>query len=486
MLMSRSTAALLVLGLYGAAMIAMAFWGGRRTHNGNDFFLASRRLSTWFVAFSHTANATPAWLLLAFSGAAFTWGLSAVWIWIAVTAGYVLNGFYVAPRLRQLSVGQGSLTLTQVLSADGGDRLQPLIVRSAAFILSVTLLLEISAVLHLASGVFADSMGFDKTSSCITAVAAIAIFALVGGFWSLTFSDVVQVAVMLLMALIVPLVSLAVTNGFEQMQIGFGSLGPEMSDWFGGRGGVVALAFVLGVCGFGYEIAGQPHALNRYMAARDESTLRQARWISLVLVAVLLALTLLAGVSASVLYGGLQRSELIFFAVVDRAMPPWLSAMLVTLVLGVLLMGMGNRLLVLASCLSVDMRRAVSPLSFAWARVVLVFYAVLALCLALYGGETLLNRAMFAFTAMGAAFGPLLLVRLTGKRVRPGSTLGAMWAGFVLTLIFHVLPDAPGDFLERVFPFVAALGIALTGGERRRNPDRADRSQETVHDRVPI
>ena len=42
------------------------------------------------------------------------------------------------------------------------------------------------------------------------------------------------------------------------------------------------------------------------------------------------------------------------------------------------------------------------------------------------------------------------------------------------------------DFLERVLPFIASLGIALTGGERRRNPDRADRSQETVHDRVPI
>ncbi len=484
--MSRSTAALLVLGLYGAAMIAIALWGGRRTHNGNDFFLASRRLSTWFVAFSHVANATPAWLLLAFAGAAFTWGRSAVWIWIAVVAGYVLNGFYVAPRLRQLSVGQGSLTLAQVLSADGGDRLQPLIVRSAVLILSVTLLLEISAVLHLASGVFADSMGFDTTRSCIAAVTAIATVALVGGFWSLTFSDVVQVGVMFLIALIVPLVALAVTDGFEQMQIGFVALGPEMSDWFGGRGGVVALAFVLGICGLGYEIAGQPHALNRYMAARDESTVRQARWIALAVVALLLGVTLLAGWSASVLYGGFRPPELVLFGVVDRTLPPWLSGMLVTSVLCVLLMGMGNRLLVLASCLSADIKRAVSPLSFAWARVVLVFYAILALCLSLYGGETLLNRAMFAFTAMGAAFGPLLLVRLTGKRVRPGSTLGAMWAGFVLTLLFHVLPDAPGDFLERVFPFVASLGIALTGGERRRNPDRADRSQETVHDRVPI
>jgi hypothetical protein len=93
---------------------------------------------------------------------------------------------------------------------------------------------------------------------------------------------------------------------------------------------------------------------------------------------------------------------------------------------------------------------------------------------------------LFAFTTLGAALGPLILVRLSGKRVRPGSMLGAMWSACVLSLLFHLLPDSPGDFLERVLPFVAALGIALTGGERRRNPDRADRAQETVHDRIPI
>lgn len=484
--MTRATAALIVLCIYGAALFAIALWGGRRTHNGNDFFLASRRLTARFVAFSHVANATPVWLLLAISGAAFAWGLAAVWIWVAVIGGYAMNAFYLGPRLRQLSIGQGTLTVVQVLSMDAGDRLQPMIARSAALILSLALMLEIGAVLHAAGSVFAVSFGFDFTSACITAIAAIAVVTLVGGFWSLSFSDIVQVGVLLLVACIVPLLAIAVSDGFEQLQVGFQALGPATTDWFAGRKGVVALAFVIGVGGLGFELAGQPHALVRYMAARDDLTLRRSRWIALACIAVLLALMLICGWSASVLYAGLAQPELAIVATLERALPPGLSACIVALVMAVMLIGMGNRLLVLASTLSVDMKRSASPLSFAWARVVLVFYAVGALCLALYASESLLNQAMFAFSAMGASFGPLLLVRLTGKRVRPGSTLGAMWAGFILTLLFHVLPDAPGDFLERVLPFVASLGIALTGGERRRNPDRADRAQETVHDRVPI
>lgn len=484
--MTRPTIALIVLCIYAAALAVIAMWGGRRTHNGNDFFLASRRLDMWLVAASHVASATPAWLLLALAGVAFTWGLGAIWIWVAIVGGYAINAFYVGPRLRQVSIGQGAQTLVQVLSADAGDRLQPLVARSAAFILSVTLLLEIAAVLHAAASAFSSGFGFDFTTTSITAVAAICIVTLVGGIWSLSLSDMVQLAVVALVGCVVPVAALVVSDGLGTLQSGFASLGPAYNDWFMGRTGVVALALVIGASGLGVELVGQPHALARYMAARDELTLRRARWIALACISVLLALMLVCGWCASVLYAGLERPAHAVVVVLERALSPAMSAWLIALLLAVMLIGMGSRLLVLASSFSIDMKRSASLLSFAWARVVLVFFAIVALCLALYANQSLLDQAMFAFAAIGASFGPLLLVRLTGKRVRPGSTLGAMWAGFVLTLLFHVLPDAPGDFLERVLPFVISLGIALTGGERRRNPDRADRSQETVHDRVPI
>jgi len=483
---TRSTAALLTFFVGVAALLAMAAWGGRRTHNASDFFLATRRLNPWLVALSHTANASPVWMLLAISGAAFTWGLSAVWIWLAVVLGYVLNCFWIAPRLRQLSLGQGSLTLIQVLSTEAGDRLQPLIVRSAALIVSVALLLEIAAGLNAASHALAAGFGFDVTTSSITAVAVIVAFTLVGGYWATSLGDSVQLAMILLIVLLTPFLGLAVYGGVDQMRIAFHALGPGSNDWFGGRSGVVAIAFVAGVSGFGFDLMGQPHAVSRFMAARDEAALALARWIAVLAIAVLLGLVLVCGLCASVVYGGLEHAEQAIPAMLERALPPTLSACVIALLLGAMLIGIGNRLLVLASCLSIDMQRIFSQSSFAWARVVLVLYAIVALCFSLYVTGSLLDQAMFSFTVMGACFGPLLLVRLTGKRVRPGSTLGAMWAGFFLTLLFHALPDSPGDFLERVLPFVAALGIALTGGERRRNPDRADRAQETVHDRVPI
>src|SRR5690606_18001130 len=120
---------------------------------------------------------------------AFAWGLAAIWMWLAVMLGYAINLFWIAPRLRQLSVRQHSLTLIQALSMDAGDRLQPLIVRSAALIVSIALLLEISAVLSVATSVFVTDFGFDATTAAITAMAVIVAFVLAGGFWAASLAD---------------------------------------------------------------------------------------------------------------------------------------------------------------------------------------------------------------------------------------------------------------------------------------------------------
>jgi hypothetical protein len=65
--------------------------------------------------------------------------------------------------------------------------------------------------------------------------------------------------------------------------------------------------------------------------------------------------------------------------------------------------GIGNRLLVVASSLSADTRAANSPSAFAWARVVLVLFAIVALCFSLYSRDDLLERTLFAFSGLGAA-----------------------------------------------------------------------------------
>jgi Na+/proline symporter len=68
---------------------------------------------------------------------------------------------------------------------------------------------------------------------------------------------------------------------------------------------------------------------------------------------------------------------------------------------------------------------------------------------------------LFAWTALGAAFGPTVLLRLAGRQLRPGGVLLSIITGFSLAVIFYLMPNTPGDVLERFAPFAIALLVLL-------------------------
>ena len=483
--MTRSATALLTLLALLAALLSIMTWAARRTHNAADFAIANRRLGAWLITLGYAASAVNAWMLMTVAAAAFLWGLSAAWIWAAVVLGCVVNMWFVAPRLRAASIGSGGITVIHLLGVDAGDRLQPLVVRSAVLITTLALLLQVAAILQFAGLMLAD-VGLDTGKVLVLSLAVLTASVFAGGLRAASVIDTVQSVVLLAVALFLPLPALIAAGGISELRLAFATIGPDALDWFGGKNGVAAIAFAAGVVGLGLAMCGQPHALVRFMAAKDEATLRIARWAAPAWIAIVLAAVVFCGWCARVLYSGLEHPEQSLAVIASRLLPPWLATLIVVGLAAAVISAIASQLLVIASGLAVDLKRPTAPPSLPWLRGMLLVAAILACVALLYTTSGIVEHAMFAFTALGASLGPLLLVRLSGKRIRPGSTLGAMWAGFLLSLIFHLLPDSPGDFLERVLPFIAALGIALTGGERRRNPDRADRSEETMHDRVPI
>jgi sodium/proline symporter len=104
------------------------------------------------------------------------------------------------------------------------------------------------------------------------------------------------------------------------------------------------------------------------------------------------------------------------------------------------------------------------------ARLVMLLIAFVSVVLTLSLPDTIFNRVLFAWSALGAAFGPSVLWRVMGKRVSAPAALASMLAGFFTTVLFYSLGAAaasdgllsalahlPGDPFERVFPWVPAL-----------------------------
>ena len=58
---------------------------------------------------------------------------------------------------------------------------------------------------------------------------------------------------------------------------------------------------------------------------------------------------------------------------------------------------------------------------------------------------------------MGSSFGPSVIARISNWKLSENHILLSMVIGFVLAIVFFLLPDSTGDWIERVIPFFAGL-----------------------------
>jgi len=464
----------------GALLVGIAWRAGRSANTLVDFFLAGRSVQSGLVALSQVGNALPLWLLLGVSGAAYAWGFAAVWVLFTALVGYVFGWYFVAPRVRAWSLAQDHLTLPQLLTGDTGKRMRTPIVVSVTLILFMALLVGMAAYLPLLGRLVMQVVPIGIRGAMVLGMTAATLCALLGGYRGAVMNDAVRAVVVLLIAITVATLAMIAAGGWAPVWSQLYALPVDAGLWTGEQAAILALTFALGTMMLGLVPFGQPQVVSQFMASSDPQQLLIARRTALVWVILVLGAMLACGWAARVLLPADTELEGIFTGVLRHVLPAGLAAVMLAALLVFAATALDSVLLVMAAAVSVDVYADRARGSLDWPRPAVVLAGALSLSVAIAVPEPSFERLVLAWTLLGSSFGPLLLVRLTGKRVRPGSTLGSMWAGFILTLLLHLLPNAPGDFLERALPFVAALGIALTGGERRRDPDRADRSQQAV------
>ena len=474
--MDRTDIVLATLVAYGAAMLALGIWAARRTHSTDDFFLAGRKLGPGLAALSASASSSSAWTLLGVSGAAYLWGFKAVWIFPATVGGFIVNWLWVAPRLKHIAQANGALTLTEVLIAGHPDVWARRIARSAALIILVSFMFYVSAQLQGAGLAFSASLDIDARTAVIVGAVTVLAYTLLGGFWAASATDALQGLFMGATAIFLPAFALYLAGGW-------GPVWMSLTDAAAGGGMLltgeesllVGAFFVLGTLGIGLGYPGQPHVVNRFMALESDRALARARTMALVWAVVVYGGMLLLGWAARQLaLGTVDDSEQILLDFALEFLPTAIGAVAVTAVLSAVVSTADSQLLVAGSAVSHDWGLRAGgggrTMSIAASRVAVGVLTVLALVLALGVPESIFSRVLFAWHAIGAAFGPPLIVMLLGRKVSSLATFLAINAGFAGTVILHWFPDAPGDVLERVVPFVLSFAIVLAGMKRSQEP----------------
>ena len=94
--------------------------------------------------------------------------------------------------------------------------------------------------------------------------------------------------------------------------------------------------------------------------------------------------------------------------------------------------------------------------------------AIIAIIAAMETDTSIFQRVLFAWGAVGAAFGPVLVVTaLTRRLPAPGWTLASMIAGCTLSVFaYYAFPGNESKWLERVVPYMVAGVLAVAGARK--------------------
>lgn len=462
--MSRAEAIFYTLVVYKAVLVAIGLWATRRTLDTGDFFLGGRRLGGWVAAISASASSSSAWTLVGVSGMAYLWGWPALWLFPATLSGFVINWLWVGPRLMRDSRASGAITLTEFLAgpeAQHGWARRVVVLASGIVLFSFTF--YIAAQFQAAGNAFASAFELEMRTAVMIGAAIVLLYTLLGGFWAVSVTDTLQGLVMAVTALVVPIAAVVAAGGPGAVLEALAARGPAA----GGppTAGIAAVGFVLGTLGIGLGYPGQPHVVNRFMALRDPRALRDGKIIALSWAVIIYAGMLTVGLAARALYGGELADEQVLFEVTNRLFAPVVAGIMIAAVLSAIMSTADSQLLVAASSASHDLPRRRRG-SLAVSRLVVALISGLAVVVAVFMPQTIFARVLFAWSALGAAFGPPLLVRLAGFHVPPAGVFAAMAIGFLGTVWCYWLPNTPGDWLERLVPFFASLAICAAAARR--------------------
>ena len=455
---------------YQLLMLGIGWWAGRRTSDSEDYYLGGRKLGPAVAALSASASSSSAWSLLGVSGAAFAWGLPAIWLVPATLTGFVINWYFIAPRLSLQSRESGALTLTEFLAGPPGDPARRTILRLGAGVILFSFTFYIAAQFQAAGTTFASVLGIGQNTAIMLGALVVLAYVWLGGFWAASVTDSVQGVLMALSALILPLIALFAAGGPSGLAANLTAdsvVGVQL--WTDQTSFVAGLGFVLGIFGIGLGYPGQPHVVNRFMAIESQRAIVQGRRIAIGWAVIIYSGMVVLGWSGRVLVDSLGNGEQVLFVLATLLLPSLLAGVMVSAILSAIMSTADSQLLVAASSISHDLKDAQSntDADLKRARWVVLIIGLLAIALAIGSPDRIFDRVLFAWQALAAAFGPLLVITLWRGPVRPPWRIATVTTGFTLTVLLSWTIDSPGDWVERLVPLALALLLSWLGSGKK-------------------
>lgn len=468
--------------LYLTFLLGVGVWTFKFNKTQEDYLLAGRKLGPWVTAFSERASGESAWLLLALPGAAITVGLSESWAVVGIILGIIASWFLIAEKLREETEKYDALTIPQYLHRKFDDH-SNIIRLFSSVIIAFFFLFYVSAQFHASGKVLNSLFELGPVTGISIGAAIIIVYTLMGGFYAVAWTDLLQGILMIGTLIILPITGyielsesgMTLSDGLAKADSIFHN---NNGSFFGGKEKMAAVVATLGGLSWGLGYLGQPHLVIRYMAIRSSKDVKVARKIAIAWAIPGITGAFLIGLVA-LLYFGPE-----YFLTIDpeQAMPLLASKLLHPILAGLFISGAvaammstaDSQLLVSTSAVTEDfyhqyLGNQLSEKSLVkMSRIMIVVLGLIAYGIAIFSeiqGKKIFGVVSYAWSGLGSAFGPALVMTLWWKKTTRQGVISGLIVGFLTTVIWANIPELKAIVTERlssfVFAFIAVYGVSI-------------------------
>lgn len=443
--------------IYFSFLFVFAVSRKKRALTQGDFVIGSRSLNRWTTALAAHASDMSNWLFMAYPGMVFLIGGQQIWVAIGLLLMMYLNWRIVAPRVRRETEMTSSVTITGFFEQKLGQN-WPMgrLVTSVFLFLFYTIYV---AVTLFGVGLLVKTLfPISYSMAVILGIGLILPYVLIGGYLTLARVDLFQGFFLLSVILFVPLYIgadlggvKAVVQAVQNHGKSFSLFATDSSIWNS----------VLLMLGWGIGYFGQPHILTKFMGIKDPRQIRGACRIGMAWHFLsLLGATLVGFVGIAVFGTNLGDHEQVFIELVHRYFPPFIAGIFLCAIIAAIINAVGSMLLVLSSTITEDIYKRFFKVdcsekeALRITRLASTFSALIAAGIALSRMATIDQLVMYAWSGLGATFGPLMIATLYFKRL----TSTAAWIGMVVGGTTVAISPLIG---LKIPPLIVAFPLAL-------------------------
>ena len=424
-----------------------------------EFFLAGRKLTPVLLFFTMAATNFSAFTIFGLSGAGYRIGYAFYPIMGFGTGFMALSFIIIGGRILKLSRERQYVTPSDFVS----DRYRSPLLKLVFSGILVLFTLPYIAIQTIASGKSLNSLtGMPYLTGALLITLFIALYVGLGGLRSIAWTDVIQGVMMVIFTLVAFFIIARGAGGFVGVHEKLLETNPEHLSR-PGAGEVMLPGIWIGYLVLWFFADPMfPQLFQRFIAAKDENSLRWTVILYPIITTGLFFLTVSIGVIGKAVFPNLpaEQTDTIFPLLLKTYTGEVLSALLLTGSLAALMSTLDSQLLTVTSIITRDFPHPRLP-GRLYSRLIISLLALTGFIIAINPPATILgfiNKTTFNGLAVLA---PTILGGLYWKRGNTYGALGSILVGEVLVMLFYFSVLAVPGILP-VIPILTATILAYT------------------------